>query len=297
MIVYSHFFLKFKNSKKTFFLYFFFLGLHLFSQETEQQEFIGMLKTPENAIITYKINFKELADGNIEGFSVTDFYGSEKTKSKINGTINRNKKTISFYETENVSTKSDANPGEFCFIHVENLKLKTKTNKTIIEGKFQGKYNTGKNCVNGYLYLVGTNFLSKSDSTLDLKPQKAIKELLYQTNNQELLPNEKLQINWISEEITFECWDSRKVDGDAISVFFDDKKILENSIINETKKAISLPFVGKEAVIKIVATNEGTQSPNTVTINLKDKTIIHPVITKLKLGETTTIILKKGTKK
>lgn len=297
MIVYSHFFLKFKNSKKTFFLYFFFLGLHLFSQETEQQEFIGMLKTPENAIITYKINFKELADGNIEGFSVTDFYGSEKTKSKINGTINRNKKTISFYETENVSTKSDANPGEFCFIHVENLKLKTKTNKTIIEGKFQGKYNTGKNCVNGYLYLVGTNFLSKSDSTLDLKPQKAIKELLYQTNNQELLPNEKLQINWISEEITFECWDSRKVDGDAISVFFDDKKLLENSIINETKKAISLPFVGKEAVIKIVATNEGTQSPNTVTINLKDKTIIHPVITKLKLGETTTIILKKGTKK
>lgn len=297
MIVYSHFFLKFKNSKKTFFLYFFFLGLHLFSQETEQQEFIGMLKTPENAIITYKINFKELADGNIEGFSVTDFYGSEKTKSKINGTINRNKKTISFYETENVSTKSDANPGEFCFIHVENLKLKTKTNKTIIEGKFQGKYNTGKNCVNGYLYLVDTNFLSKSDSTLDLKPQKAIKELLYQTNNQELLPNEKLQINWISEEITFECWDSRKVDGDAISVFFDDKKLLENSIINETKKAISLPFVGKEAVIKIVATNEGTQSPNTVTINLKDKTIIHPVITKLKLGETTTIILKKGTKK
>ncbi len=297
MKVYSHFFLKSNNQKKIFFSYFLFLCFRLYSQETEQQEFIGMLKTPENAIITYKINFKELADGNIEGFSVTDFYGSEKTKSKINGTINRNKKTISFYETENVSTKSDANPGEFCFIHVENLKLKTKTNKTIIEGKFQGKYNTGKNCVNGYLYLVGTNFLAKSDSTLDLKPQKAIKELLYQTNNQELLPNEKLQINWISEEITFECWDSRKVDGDAITVFFDDKKILENSIINETKKAITLPFVGKEGIIKIVATNEGTQSPNTVTINLKDKTIIHPVITKLKLGETTTIILKKGTKK
>jgi len=293
---YQHFFLKFNQLITHFFLYFFFLSFNVFSQEPEQLEFVGMLKIPDNSMITYKINFKEFTNGNIEGFSTTDFYGTEKTKSKIIGRIHPNKKSISFSESENLSTKSNASAGEFCFIHVENAKIKSKTNKTIIEGKFQGKYNNGKNCVDGYLYLVGTHFLSKPDSSETLKQKKTIEELLNKANKQELLPNETLKINWISEEIILELCDFRKVDGDAISLFFNEKKILDNFIIDEHKKTIKLPFIEKQGIIKIVATNEGTQAPNTVSVLLKDNSITHPTITHLKFGETSTIILKKTIK-
>lgn len=293
MIVYSSFFLKFNQLITLFFLCLFLISFNFFSQEPRQLEFVGMLKIPDNSIITYKINFKEFTNGNIEGFSITDFYGTEKTKSKITGRIHPNKKSISFSESENLSTKSNASAGEFCFIHVENAKIKSKTNKTIIEGKFQGKYNNGKNCVDGYLYLVGTHFLSKPDSSITLIQKKTIDELLHKANKQELLPNETLKINWVSEEIILELSDSRKVDGDAISLFFNDKKILDNFIIDENKKIIKLSFSEKQSIIKIIATNEGTQAPNTVSVLLKDNSVTHPTITHLKTGETSTIILKK----
>lgn len=271
-------------------------------QQNKDFEFIGMLRLPDSSLITYKINFKETINQKIEGYSMTDFYGAEKTKSKIEGVINKDKKTISFFETGNVATKSNANANEFCFVHVKNANIKSKNGKSIIQGKFIGKFENDTNCMNGSVYLMGTDFLTKpstkTDSTKANKPPKNdhIIDMLNKTNDLSLTSADVLKLNWSSDDIKLELWDGSQIDQDKISVYVNDKIILENFIITQDKKIILIPFTEDNCKIKILAVNEGKSPPNTVNIILKDKNNSTPFITNLKIGESTSIVLTKNKK-
>jgi hypothetical protein len=287
----------------------FFFTLILFSkassflaQQNEEFEFIGVLRLQDSSLITYKINFKEINNQKIEGYSVTDFYGSEKTKTKIEGFINKDKKTISFFETTNIATKSSADISEFCFVHVKNAKIKSKNNKSIIQGKFTGKFENDTNCMNGTLYLVGTDFLTKPSVNADsaknagnLKNEN-ITEMLKKADDLYLTSADVLKLNWSSNDIKLSLWDGSKVDQDKISVIVNDKTILENFVISKEKKVISIPFTEDVCKIVILAVNEGKAPPNTVNILLEDKSNLTPFITKLKTLEKTTIVLNKRKK-
>jgi cyanate lyase len=96
----------------------------LISQEVKNYEFIGTVQLSDKTIITFKLNFKEDLDGFIVGTSLSDIYGADRTLSKIEGKISRDKKTISFKEIENLNTKSRVDIDLFCFIEVNNAKLK-----------------------------------------------------------------------------------------------------------------------------------------------------------------------------
>lgn len=289
----------FAQKKKTVTIIGIILCHNLLCQDKIQLEFIGTLNLPDSSFITYKLNFAEAADQKIEGYSITDFYGTQKTKSRINGSINRAKKTISFAETENLSTTSDAKPNEFCYVNVTNAKIKTKNKKCTIIGKFQGKFNNDTNCISGKLFLIGTDFLANLNElgkkdTLDhkLKNQK-INGLLKNAEDNLLTAKDVLKLNWNSGEIIMELWDGGAIDQDKISVFLNEKNILENFEITAKKKIIIIPFKEDYYKIKILATNEGKTKPNTVSIVLKDKDSSTPIKTNLKIGEITTIIIQK----
>jgi hypothetical protein len=290
----------FKPGKKFLFTMFLFLiAGSFFAQQNQEVEFIGMLTLRDSSLITYKINFKETSNQKIEGYSVTDFYGSEKTKTKIEGYINRDKKTISFFETTNLATKSIANTNEFCFVNVKNAKIKSKNNKSIIQGKFIGKFENDTNCMSGSFYLVGTDFLTKPEVNKDtaLNPRKeSIADLLKKADDLYLTSSEVLKLNWLSNEIKLELWDGLQFDQDKISLIINDKIILENFIISKEKKAILVPFTEDVCKIEIIAVNEGKMPPNTVNIVLKDKNNSTPLVTKLKIGEKTTVVLSKSKK-
>ena len=290
----------FKPGKKFLFTMFLFLiAGSFFAQQNQEVEFIGMLTLRDSSLITYKINFKETSNQKIEGYSVTDFYGSEKTKTKIEGYINRDKKTISFFETTNLATKSIANTNEFCFVNVKNAKIKSKNNKSIIQGKFIGKFENDTNCMSGSFYLVGTDFLTKPEVNKDtaLNPRKeSIADLLKKADDLYLTSSEVLKLNWLSNEIKLELWDGLQFDQDKISLIINDKIILENFIISKEKKAILVPFTEDVCKIEIIAVNEGKMPPNTVNIILKDKNNSTPLVTKLKIGEKTTVVLSKSKK-
>ncbi len=275
-----------------------------YGQETTNFEFIGTLQMPDGIVITYKLNFKEIPEGKIEGISITDFYGENNTKSTIIGTYNRKENKISFRETENISTKSSSDVSEFCFIHVKDAKIKTVKGKSIIQGNFKGEYRNGSSCVDGYLYLIGTDFLEqlskevlnsthfKNEDSLNLAKQKYT-DLIKKTGENRLQKNEILNLNWTSEEIILEIWDPMKVDHDEISIFINEKKVLENFVIKQEKKIVVIPFKEDVCIIKMVAISEGDEPPNTANIILRDDDIFTPIVTNLKKGEATSVTLKK----
>lgn len=298
----NYFYKIFVLEKKGFLtLLLFLVSTAFLGQQNQEFEFIGVLRLQDSSLITYKINFN-VNDKKIVGYSVTDFYGSEKTKTKIEGLINEDRKTISFFETTNIATKSSANTNEFCFVNVKNAKIKSKNNKSIIQGKFTGKFENDTNCMNGTLYLVGTDFLTKPSINGDslnnagnLKNEK-ITEMLKQADDLYLTSADVLKLKWSSNDIKLSLWDGSKVDQDKISVIVNDKIILENFIISKEKKVVSIPFTEDVCKIVILAVNEGKAPPNTVNILLEDKNSSTPFITKLKALEKTTIVLNKSKK-
>lgn len=262
-------------------------------QNNTKIEFIGALRTSTNDVISFKISFKELVNGTIEGESITDFYGENSTKSIIKGTIDRKEGKLSFEEKSNISTKSKASENEFCYIHAKNLKLKTTNSKTIVQGKFTGVFNNGKKCAEGNIYLVSADILELfNEHNLNLDSLKNIDSTNYVLlnlnkvikENKALEKNETIEIKWKTNEITLEIFDGFAEDNDEISVYFNDSKIVDNYSIKQEKKIIKIPF-SKSGTLKIEALNEGLYPPNTVNLLLKEGNRILPIRTKLKKGE------------
>jgi hypothetical protein len=273
-------------------LFFSFLSittLKIYSQQDKNYEFIGALKLPDSSFITYKINFKEIEAKTIEGYSVTDFYGTEKTKSSIIGKLNIEKKTISFHETFNLSTISDAKSNEFCYVHVKNAQLKSKNGKTIIQGKFEGKFKNDTNCAFGRIYLIGTDFLNE----LNNDTVNGLNKTLKKTEENRLSSKDVLKLNWSSENIVLELWDAAVIDDDQIDVLFNGKSVLGKIVITKEKKILTIPFTDSICKIEIIAISEGNSPPNTVNIILKDNNLSTTVVTNLKQGEKTSLLIKK----
>jgi len=252
-----------------------------------------MLKLSDSGIIPYKLTFKKYLETKIEGFSITDFYGSNKTKSKIEGSFSKKQNNITFTEIENISTISNANPKDFCYIHVKNASIKRKNGKTIMEGAFYGKFNNDSNCAKGTIYLVGTDVLDKIKKHDTVLNKTNAVNLLNKTNQTFLTSDNQLNINWQSQQLIIELWDAATFDNDVITLTVDEKPILENYIIEHEKKIITLPFSTDLCTIKIYAVSEGKNPPNTVNLILKDNDVTHAIVTKLKKGESSTVIIKK----
>jgi len=285
-------------------IYIFFIS-PLYGQGNKNFEFIGALQMQEGVVISYKINFKELQGGEIEGTSFTDIYGDNATRSKIVGKYSAKGNSISFHETENISTKSISDVNEFCFVIVENAKIKTLKGKKIIQGTFTGKFNNKQNCSEGNIYLVSSDQIEmgydklvnsqmvKSNDSLKLVAEK-YNALIKTSKETKLHANENLKLMWSSEEIIFDVWDGLNIDNDKISIIINEKIILENFVIGREKKRLVFPFHEDSCIIKIIAVNEGEIAPNTVNIILIDKETTTPVLTSLEKGEFTLIKIEKN---
>lgn len=272
------------------------------SQSVKFSEFIGTLQLSNKQLITYKINFKENEDGKIEGTSLTDIYGKNRTQSSIKGIVNASAKTISFYETQNISTKSTSGKDEFCYVNVIDARIKSIAEKILIQGTFTGKYPDGKTCAKGSIYLISTSALKDLDKeipTLNNDSLKMLKDkintLLTKTEDHYLRRNEMISLGSTNNEITLEVWDGGgEEDNDEISIWVNDKQVGENIEIKRERKLIIIPLdnnVSNE--IKILAINEGKWKPCTANILLKDANRLTPIITILKKGESAKIEIKK----
>lgn len=293
------------SKQKLLSLFFFFLSAAVLAQNTTEQEYVGTLQLSTNDIISVKINFTQSPNGTIEGTSITDIYGADRTKSKITGRVNSKNNSISFKEISNISTKSSANKTEFCFIEVNNASMKKTKSKSMITGSFVGKYANGRKCASGTLYLINSSYLDKitkqyvspkqiknADSLNNIKQK--VKSYRDKSEKNTLQAQELLTVNWTSNEIIMEVWDGDQEDQDEIGIFLDDQKILDQFVLKQQKKTIVVPFTSQVSVLKIVGLDEGASYPCTANVLLRDGNNTTAIVTILKKGETTSVRLTKS---
>ena len=271
------------------------LSTHSYSQKENSQEFIGALHTSNNEIISYKVTFNKLEDSQIEGVSQTDFYGPNNTKSKITGSIDSKGKIISFSEISNITSKSDEEENTFCFVRVQDLKIRKVKGKSIIQGTFYGSYSSGDTCATGTIYLVSTALLEKlnidEDSLRKMDSMLNIAKTKMKPNY--LRHKDTLNIKWTEKKIVLDVWDGSKEDNDQINIYFNDQLLEENLVIKNNKKQIIIPHTKEKSTIKIVAMNEGDVAKNTVNFLLKSGNDMNAFTSLLNKGEEVIIQINK----
>lgn len=267
-----------------------------YAQNTSEYGFTGTIQLLNNEVITYKLNFKKQANGKITGTSLTDVYGENRTSSNIIGSISEENNTISFKETKNISTKSTSAEEEFCYIELNDAKIKTVKNKTIIQGFFIGKFSSGKKCASGNVYLISTNYLNENIDTLKTN-KNIVAEKIVQASKIELRGKEEFKINWTSKEIIIEIWDGEREDLDEVEIYINNNRVLDRLILKQKKKILVLPFSEETCVLRIVGKDEGTSAPCTANILLRDNMDATPIVAVLKKGESAIIRLVRKDKK
>ncbi|MCF8253019.1 MAG: hypothetical protein K9I36_03620 [Bacteroidia bacterium] len=276
---------------------------HAYCQE-DKNEFSGTLQLNTKEIITFKLQYKVLPTGEIEGTSLTDIFGSDRTLCKIKGKINKETNKISFEEIGNISTKSNAELGDFCFIKVENASIKIEKGKKILKGNFTGYFQNGQKCTSGFLYLISKDYIDQlAQKYLNKDQQKNIDSLLNQQQQNTdvqakigstyLKNNQVMRLNWTSSEIIIEVSDGSRADGDEIAIYVNGKKILDSFVITNEKKTIVVPFTESKGSIRIQALNEGTLKSCTTNLTLIDADKNTNVVANMDKGANVIIVLNK----
>lgn len=269
----------------------------------QHYEFIGAIRPKGLSAIDIKLSFKVDAQGNVQGTSITDFYGANQTVSEIVGRLDQEQQLLSFKETENLNTHSEAEASSFCFIEVRNLKLSLKNDSALMSAPFKGTYADGSACAEGTISLMKAQYLEHAilaemaNPSSAERPKNQVPKMEKPALLETLDPKKPLKhgslvpLAWDSDSIRLELWDSFEEDGDRVDVFVNGTKELSNFKVKERKQAFVFVPKARPFVIKIVATNEGSNPPSTVHANLIDGATVQATVVKLKKGESVEIQL------
>jgi len=267
-----------------------------------EQEYLGLLKINDSSFISYRINLKVLEDNSVVGYSVTDMGGAHETKSYVEGSYDPKEKSIFFKEYGIEYTKSDITTYDFCYVHFTG-KLKNANGQQVLEGPFLGKYSDGVACINGDVMLKNMSKIEKIVKKVDRKIQRSkkltdsIKENVSLSNLVDLQglnvlkANEKTTVFAKESKLKLSLWDAGKLDGDKISVFFNGKNIVNNYQIDKKLKTVSLQLKKGENILKFRADNLGEIAPNTAKIELAIGSKVIDLLSNLKKGEFTTVVI------
>lgn len=264
----------------------------------EDYNFLGTIQLSDNSLITYKLNFTLNSDNSIDGRSITDINGAHRTESLISGQLSDDGETLSFKETKNLSTKSNYSEDDFCYVHLTNGKIKLRSKKSILQGHFYGRFSNNELCAEGDLYLVSESFMMSKMEKLEKKIPKAYKDKLDVEEAKKaskltiLNAGESLKIGSSSKAIKLNVWDDAKEDGDRVSIYVNGQKKLDNFTISRKPKSIIIPL-DKDAVVEIVAENEGSLPPNSARFSITDDSKETDLETQLNKDKKAIIVINK----
>ena len=277
------------------------LAVNVLAQE-EHLEFIGVLHPKGLNPISYKLSFNIDAEGLLSGTSITDFYGTDRTVSKITGIWQVEEGLLSFQEMENLSTNSEADPETFCYVHVSNLAVKEKGDTMIIDGSFEGRFPDSVPCASGSVRLLSAQVLER---TLNDNPEieKELLELnhpaleaLTKSRSPRRLPPEakyengaSVSLDWLSDTLKFAVWDSFEEDGDRINIYLNEAMLVSDLKVLERKRYYQVPVASSPTVLRFEAVAEGSNPPATIHVHLIDNNDVQGLVVKLKKDESVSL--------
>jgi len=277
------------------------------SQNNNKIEFMGTLAITGGDVLSYKIVFNQTTNNEFTGYSITDFYGKNLTRTSIIGKYDTINNTFSFHELKNINTKMNLADSTFCFVTTKTLKIRNIKGNKIISGAFKGAFPSGESCAEGMIYLVESKLAEKikamtdtkpisSDSTFIVKDNKVKKSnqmIIVKDTIKVLTSNQNLLMEHWSKNVSIEVWDGSVPDNDMIRIFLNDKILKENITLTSQKEIINLPSTESKFKLKFVALNEGYSGLNTLDFKVINSYGEKKYVSVLRKGESFEIEFKE----
>lgn len=278
----------------------------------------GYIAVPGGESFNYRLIFTD-SSGIVDGYSITyQDVDTKETKALIKGSIDRNKNTFSFKETEIVYNHGFESKVVICLVDA-TLKYEPINKGHVLTGPISSKDAANSYCGGGSISLVNDDVLQLLFSeqqmvkdtvavpvvkAMPAPPQKPMK-IVYDTVRRQapvvpaalvdkITSGDIKVYNWETDTLTIDIWDGGHIDGDIISLLFNEKPLLANYTLTKDKKQIKIPLLpGSENTLTIIANNEGNEAPNTANLLLTDGAKNYPVIAYNETGRKAIIHIKK----
>jgi len=258
--------------------------------------------------IPYRLVIKE-TNGDLKGYSLT-YNDPYETKAKITGVLDRRSHTLTFKETEIVYIHGYHSGPSLCLVDA-SLQLVHGSTGNFLKGPITSTETDNTSCGDGRVIFgnqaeIETLFSlhEKFDTVITMKrrvkdtstakaPPAVVPEAPLVTDK--VTKGEEKVYEWHSDTVVIDIWDGGNVDGDRITLRFNDKVYLSGYSLVKEKKQLRIPLSGSgTAVISVLAENEGSEPPNTASMLLTDGTQKYSVLAYNKKGQEAIIKIKKA---
>lgn len=263
----------------------------------------GYVTLPGESARHYKIYFT--SEGTrITGYSVTANDELGEMKATITGSINKAGTEIYIRELTELDHNSALSYGA-CFF-TARLKRTERNGKYYYSGAFDSRMQDGTPCQNGIMVLIDKTPprpapppaasprptprrvspppAPRRDTTAPERP-RVVTVPRPDTTAVAVAPppaptpppppdtaGKRPLYHWTSAELTFEIFDGWEQDGDVISIYFNDKVLLDHVQLSKEKRRFSVPLPAQGvSTLRIELHGEGNVPPNTPRLQLIDK--------------------------
>lgn len=265
-----------------------------------QHRLKGFLGVEGGESFTYIMEFTD-SSGFIRGYSYTRQSEKQEVKARIEGLLNRQRRTLRFRETELLYNHGFESRATICLIEAE-LRFLKEDGEMIFKGPVATSDAAQAACSGGTIIIADTaavRAVFEAPATPDenktgrqpaeISPKNKPVKYLYDTTrsmDKPVKPAEKIQqvtegkeavFYWHSDSVVLYLWDGGKIDGDGLSVWIGKELLLSHYVLTKERKKLSIPFSGTEMILTVYAENEGNEPPNTANILLQDGEESHSI--------------------
>lgn len=280
-----------------------FLAIATYGQAPNKATLHGSIIMATGEQFPYRIEITE-TNGIVTGFAYT-YDERDEAKTIIKGKLDRTGRKLSFKETEIVKSSLVTTQAFMCMVQAT---LDYKGGK--LSGPAINKQLDNTACTDGTIEFTNKNEIEDLFSTHDpydveikMGEKKTVPDTpqpqAAATNGQEPVSDKitagvEKSYEWHSDSVVMEVWDAGYFDGDMVTIYLDDKPVLNKYIILKQKKVISvaLPATGVHT-IAILAENEGSDPPNTATLSLLDGNLRYNIMAYNNKGDRSLIRVRR----
>jgi hypothetical protein len=268
----------------------------------------GHISVSGGEAFAYTLVFSDSAN-ILTGYSVTTQGGDYEAKATIVGRINPASHTLTFKETGIIYTHGTQTGGLMCLVAAE-LTYTLGSGGHILRGSFSGSDMGNAICGTGTITFTNSNnailssLFSATAAVAEAPAQKKPQGIVVMND----VPERPAAINkitagmermyeWHNNTVIIDVWDGGNIDGDVITLLYNNTPVLAHYTLTRDKKQLRLPLSGNDVnVVAIVAENEGSEPPNTASMTLTDGDVRYNILAYDKVGQQALIKIKRAGK-
>lgn len=270
----------------------------------------GFMAVTSGETFTYRLELEESAGGKLQGFAYTYVKEGKDVKASIEGRIDRAKKTVAFRETGIVSNNGFESKAVLCLVDATLKFTPDESGGQTLSGPITSNTASSALCGKGSIVFTDAAMINEVFKPVALaaapaqtepvaapdeaKPKQPVR-IVYDTARKAAAPATPKQdevtigktqtYQFSSDTVVIEVWDGGKLDGDMITLLFNDRPVLTRYTLTAGKKQLKLALQKGRNTLIIIADNEGNEPPTTADLILHDGDTPHRLIAYNKLGK------------